>query len=525
MTVPAATKIIGYNPSTAKTYATKYNRTFEVIDVAITGISLNKNVTTISVGANETLLDTISPDNATDKSVTWSVYSQNGNNIATVSAMGLVTAVNPGTAVIRATSNADPTKYAECSVTVTSSIDFSATPIVQIGINPNYGDSAGIFIGLNDIRDAQGNLVPGAKLADYQIDLVYDHNQATVLDVVDEAQLGQFTNNNGVNSDKTSVSDTVYQGTSNFETLFFVPLALTGTSKNTTNVTIKFISLSDTNSNHIRIPDVTLTFQRGKIVNEASQQSLSIADAVAGLQYLAKIIDAGFAQGEVNVINMASILLPEAGATIIKPSVKDVIALMQKLVGLRDDNFMPLNQTSQGNDISNLGIAVKQDNRIFNITKQQEEITLSKSEFSMQFHLKNNIDYVQIASLADESTFNQEISNLSYNDVQFFNSGTAYAGYPDKPYDSLAISNYGQHIIFYENNEYRRADLINYNDDYLSLEWKINSITIIIDFRNKINYNIKDFPLNNLYLVFFTDNNQNGIIDIDEYAKIKINLQ
>ena len=130
-TIPAATKIIGYASSTAETYAANYNRTFEVIGT-ITGVSLNNNVTTINAGANEILSATITPDDATDKSVKWSVYSQSGINIVAVSVTGLVTAINPGTAVIRATSNGDPTMYAECNVTVTAgvSIELSATPIV-----------------------------------------------------------------------------------------------------------------------------------------------------------------------------------------------------------------------------------------------------------------------------------------------------------------------------------------------------------------------------------------------------------
>ncbi len=217
---------------------------------------------------------------------------------------------------------------------------YSATSIVQIGINPNDGDSAGIFVGLRDIRDTQGNLVPFTKLAGYQIDVIYDHNQAKVLDVYDEAHLGSFTLNNVVDFDKTSVADAVYYGTNNFEKLFFVPLALIGNSSNSTDVVIKFTSLSDTNWNHIMIPDVTLTLQRGKIANEAYHRDLSIVDAVAGLQYLAQMVNDGTDVGTVNVINMASILPPESGTTIIKPSVRDIIALMQKLVGLRNDSFL-----------------------------------------------------------------------------------------------------------------------------------------------------------------------------------------
>ena len=66
-------------------------------------------------------------------------------------------------------------KVINLTVTVGASVDFSATPIVQIEINPNFWDSAGIFVGLKDIRDAQGNAVTDAKLAGYQIEVSYDH--------------------------------------------------------------------------------------------------------------------------------------------------------------------------------------------------------------------------------------------------------------------------------------------------------------------------------------------------------------
>ena len=67
-TIPDTTKIIGHTSSTAKTYATKYNREFEVI---VATNKLNKKVTTINVGATETLSAIISPSNATNKNVTW----------------------------------------------------------------------------------------------------------------------------------------------------------------------------------------------------------------------------------------------------------------------------------------------------------------------------------------------------------------------------------------------------------------------------------------------------------------------
>ena len=88
--------------------------------VAVTGVSLNKNSTTLTVGGTETLTATVSPDGATDKTVTC---SSDNTSVATVDANGLVTAVAEGTATITvtATNGTDDTsddKTAICEVTV-----------------------------------------------------------------------------------------------------------------------------------------------------------------------------------------------------------------------------------------------------------------------------------------------------------------------------------------------------------------------------------------------------------------------
>ena len=91
-----------------------------VAAVPVTAITLNKNATTIykvNDNSTETLSVTaITPDEATDKTYTW---SSDDITKATVDQNGVVTAVAAGTAHIRATANDGSGVYGECTVTVT----------------------------------------------------------------------------------------------------------------------------------------------------------------------------------------------------------------------------------------------------------------------------------------------------------------------------------------------------------------------------------------------------------------------
>lgn len=98
--------------------------------VAVTGVSLNKNATTIAIGANETLTATITPANADNQAVTW---SSNNTAVATVNQTGKVTGVSAGTATITVTTQ-DGNKTATCTVTVP---DPSADPVAVTGVSLN----------------------------------------------------------------------------------------------------------------------------------------------------------------------------------------------------------------------------------------------------------------------------------------------------------------------------------------------------------------------------------------------------
>lgn len=82
--------------------------------VAVTGVTLNKSTTNLAVAANETLVATVAPANATNKAVTWSTSDATK---ATVDSTGKVVGVAAGTATITVTT-ADGAKTATCVVTV-----------------------------------------------------------------------------------------------------------------------------------------------------------------------------------------------------------------------------------------------------------------------------------------------------------------------------------------------------------------------------------------------------------------------
>ena len=79
--------------------------------VAVSGVSLNQTSVTLSVGGSVSLTATVSPSDATDKTVTWA--SSNPSSVTVEN--GLVKAVSPGTASVTATAGG---KSAKCDVTV-----------------------------------------------------------------------------------------------------------------------------------------------------------------------------------------------------------------------------------------------------------------------------------------------------------------------------------------------------------------------------------------------------------------------
>ena len=83
-------------------------------EIRVSSISLSKNTLELTVGDQASLDATISPDNATNKKISWSSSKE---SVATVTPDGIVEAISAGTAFITATSE-DSGVNAKCEITV-----------------------------------------------------------------------------------------------------------------------------------------------------------------------------------------------------------------------------------------------------------------------------------------------------------------------------------------------------------------------------------------------------------------------
>lgn len=127
----------------------------------VTAITLNKTATTISAGQTETLsVSSVTPDDATDQTVTW---SSDNEAVATVDADGKVTAVALGTANITATANDGSGVTATCAVTVSKVVTINQSDWGSGYVRSFTKD--GVTVSARMIDPEDGNLMDGGSFS------------------------------------------------------------------------------------------------------------------------------------------------------------------------------------------------------------------------------------------------------------------------------------------------------------------------------------------------------------------------
>lgn len=127
----------------------------------VTAITLNKTATTITAGQTETLsVSSVTPDDATDQTVTW---SSDNEAVATVDADGKVTAVALGTANITATANDGSGVTATCVVTVNKVVTINQSDWGSGYVRSFTKD--GVTVSARMIDPHDGNLMDGGTFS------------------------------------------------------------------------------------------------------------------------------------------------------------------------------------------------------------------------------------------------------------------------------------------------------------------------------------------------------------------------
>ena len=102
-----------------------------VSKINVTSVTLDKTDLWMKPGGTYTLKATVSPNNASYKDIT---YTSSNTSVAVVNSSGVVTAVAPGTATIKAASTDNPSKWASCSVTVS----YAPQNAVDLGLSVKW---------------------------------------------------------------------------------------------------------------------------------------------------------------------------------------------------------------------------------------------------------------------------------------------------------------------------------------------------------------------------------------------------
>lgn len=112
--------------------------------VGVTSVSIDKTSLSLTEGESATLTATVKPDNATNKTVSW---SSSNSSVATVDAAGKVSAVAEGTATITAKAG---DKTATCTVTVKKNVvDVESITLDKTSLELKEGETATLIATVN----------------------------------------------------------------------------------------------------------------------------------------------------------------------------------------------------------------------------------------------------------------------------------------------------------------------------------------------------------------------------------------
>ena len=169
-------------------------------------VTLDQTSLTLEAGSTATLTATVTPDTATDPSLTW---TSSNEDVATVDENGLVTAVSEGSATITATAASGVS--ASCQVTVNRKIAFDPSNLVM---NIGNDESQVIFVWYNQTASADTLVFGGQSYVAATEEATQDGyiiNRVVINDLKPNTEYSYYIENG------EDVSDTYTYTTGNFD--------------------------------------------------------------------------------------------------------------------------------------------------------------------------------------------------------------------------------------------------------------------------------------------------------------------
>lgn len=209
--------------------------------VAVESISLNKNTLSLKEDETETLTATVSPDNATDKTVTWTIGGTNSDAVKLNTATGnevTVTAANAGTATITATAG---DKTATCTVTVTAkTVAVESVTITGTGVTGETEKTATMTAG--EELELTAEVLP-AEATDKTVTWSSNNKDVATVDENGKVTAKTVTKNTQVTITATANDGSNVTGSI---TITVKPVAVTGIQLNQNSVELTGINSSTT---------------------------------------------------------------------------------------------------------------------------------------------------------------------------------------------------------------------------------------------------------------------------------------
>ncbi|MDE6300738.1 MAG: leucine-rich repeat protein [Muribaculaceae bacterium] len=192
---------------------TEWENFTKINPVNATAIDLNKSELALPIGGSETLVATVTPENATDE-IIWSVNADPAGCVTVEN--GKVTAIALGTATVTATCGE---VFASCSVTISSAATVDLSPLhYAIDFNAGTAEVVGLADGVTSVTDL---VIP-----DY---IEYFGTQYPVTSIRDYAfwNCTSLSDSLTIGNNVTSIGDYAFYGCSGFSGSLIIPKNVT----------------------------------------------------------------------------------------------------------------------------------------------------------------------------------------------------------------------------------------------------------------------------------------------------------